>query len=232
MTKANPISHFDIPTGPKEPADIDRLPSDVLGSPFHGYEGHSGNESTPGSLPVVFTPSYLWMQESASAMKTFELLISTEMTSLLGYPPQLDQKNEGFLVHAKIGDTDDRRDADKESLKQEVHGLLEEAGTKDWDGEGALALDPKTVMIARKLIDHFPSYVVRPDVAATPHGEVDFDWIVSQDVMLTVSVCPSGEIAFAGLFYDARLNGRESWMGALPQFVGCCFERLRESQSQ
>ena len=232
MTKANPISHFDIPTGPKEPADIDRFLSDVPGSPFHDYEGHSGSEGTPSSLPVVFTPSYLWMQEFASAMKIVEFRPFTGMTSLLGDLPQLDQENEGSLVHARIGDTDDRRDADRESLKQEVHGLLEEAGTEDWDGEGALALDPETVTIARKLIDHFPTHVVRPDVAATPHGEVDFDWVISQDVMLTVSVCPSGEIAFAGLFHDARLNGREPWTDALPQFVDCCFERLRESQSQ
>lgn len=131
-----------------------------------------------------------------------------------------------------IRDTDDPSNTDRESLKQEVYDLIEEAGIGNWDGEGALALAPETVAVARKLIGHFPGYVARPDVAATPHGEVDFDWIVSQDVMLTVSVCTSGEIAFAGLFHDARLNGREPWTGTLPQFVGCCFERLCESQSQ
>ena len=122
--------------------------------------------------------------------------------------------------------------ADRESIKQEVYGLIEEAGAENWDGEGALALDVRTVEIAQKLVDEFPGYVIRPDVAATPHGEVDFDWIISREVMLTVSVCPSGEIAFAGLFQDTRLNGREPWMGSLPQYVGCCFERLRESQNQ
>ena len=165
-------------------------------------------------------------------MKTPELLRFTRTTILLGAHPRLDQENQGSLVHATIGNTDAHPDADRESLKQEVHGLLKEAGTEDWDGEGALALDPETVAVAQKLIDHFPSYVVRPDIAATPHGEVDFDWTISRDVMLTVSACPSGEIAFAGLFHDARLNGREPWTGALPQFVGCCFERLRESRSQ
>ena len=235
MTKTNPISHFDIPTGPMEPADIDRVLSGVLRSPFHGHERHSGSEGRPSALTVVYIPSFLrMMRESASAMKTFtfEFPIFMGMTSLLEALPQLDQENEGSLVHAAIRDTDEHPDTDRESLKQEVHGLLEEAGTEDWDGEGALALDPETVVVAQKLIDHFPSHVVRPDVAATPHGEVDFDWIVSQNVMLTVSVCPSGEIAFAGLFHDARLNGREPWTGALPQFVGCCFERLRESQSR
>ena len=122
--------------------------------------------------------------------------------------------------------------ADRESIKQEVYDLIGEAGAENWDGEGALALDIKTVEIAQKLVDKFPDHVIRPDVAATPHGEVDFDWITSQEVMLTVSVCPSGEIAFAGLFQDTRLNGREPWMGSLPKFVGCCFERLREAQNQ
>lgn len=123
-------------------------------------------------------------------------------------------------------------DADRESLGQEVYALLKQAGAENWDGEGALALAPETVDIARKLIDEFPGYVARPDVAATPHGEVDFDWVFAQDMMLTVSIGPSGEVAFSGLFRGARLNGREPWTGKLPQFVHCCFERLRSAQTE
>ena len=117
------------------------------------------------------------------------------------------------------------------SLKREVHGLLEDAGTKDWDGEGALALALETVDIAQKLIDEFPTHVGRPDVNATPHGEVDFDWVIDRNMMLTVSVGPSKEIAFTGLFHGTRLNGCEPWKGKLPQFVNCCFERLCEAQN-
>ena len=122
-------------------------------------------------------------------------------------------------------------DTKRASLKREVHDLLEDAGTEDWDGEGALALAPETVDIAQKLIDEFPAQVGRPDVNATPHGEVDFDWVIDQDVMLTVSVGPSKEIAFAGLFHGARLNGCELWEGTLPQVVNYCFKRLREAQN-
>ena len=109
--------------------------------------------------------------------------------------------------------------------------MVREQATEDWDGEGALALALETVDIAQKLIDEFPPHVSRPDVNATPHGEVDFDWIINRDVMLTVSVGPSKEIAFAGLFHGARLNGCEPWEGTLPQSVNCCFERLREAQN-
>lgn len=118
---------------------------------------------------------------------------------------------------------------ERESLKQAIYDLLKDAGTPDWDGGGALAITAETVVIAQKLVDRFPSYVASPDVSATPHGEVDFDWVPSKDVMLTVSIGPSKEVAFAGLFHGTRLNGSEPWNGILPQFVECCFERLYSS---
>ena len=129
------------------------------------------------------------------------------------------------------GTTGEYPDEERISLKREIHSLLKDAGTKDWDGKGALALAPETVDIAQKLIDKFPLHISRPDVAATPHGEVDFDWVIARNVMLTISVGPSKEIAFAGLFHSARLNGCEPWEGTLPQFVNYCFERLREAQN-
>ncbi len=122
-------------------------------------------------------------------------------------------------------------DMERTALKGAVHSLLEDAGTEDWDGEGAMALAPETVDIAQKLIDEFPPHIGRPDIVATPHGEVDFDWIIDRNVMLTVSVGPSKEIAFAGLFHGARLSGCEPREGMLPQFVNYCFERLREAQN-
>ena len=121
---------------------------------------------------------------------------------------------------------------EREPLKQDVHALLDCAGIDNWDGEGAVALDRETVGIAQALVDRLPSYVSRPDVAATPHGEVDFDWVVDRDAMLTVSATPSKDIVFAGLFNGARLNGREPWDGSLPHFVRCCFERLHAVSSK
>ena len=120
-------------------------------------------------------------------------------------------------------------DAERESLKTEVYNLLKEAGSEDWDGEDALPLMPETVAIAQKLIDEFPCYISRPDVAATPHGEVDFDWVTDRDVMLTVSVCPSKAIAFAGLFNGTQVRGSEEWKGTLPRFVKNCFEQLLDA---
>ena len=127
--------------------------------------------------------------------------------------------------------TDEHSNLIRESIKRKVHELLEYAGADDWDGDGALALAANTVEIAQKLVDSFPIEIGAPDIAATPHGEVDFDWIIDQDIMLTVSVGPSNEVTFAGLFRGARLDGSEPWKGTVPHFVHCCFERLREAQN-
>lgn len=122
-----------------------------------------------------------------------------------------------------------RLPTDRALLKQRIYSLLEDAGHENWDGEGALALDRGTVGFAQRLADQLPAYVPVPDIAATPHGEVDFDWVLDNDLMLTVSVGPSGEIAFAGYFRGAKLNGEEPWTGILPGFVKCCLERLRDA---
>ena len=117
---------------------------------------------------------------------------------------------------------------ERESLKQEVNRLLESAGEENWDGEGALAITRSLVEIAHEVIEQLPVYAGKPDVEATPHGEIDFDWVVDQNTMLTVSVAAPKVIAFAGTFPEARLKGEAEWTGELPHFVECCLKQIGE----
>ena len=114
-------------------------------------------------------------------------------------------------------------------LQQEVHDLLTKHSVENWDGEGALPLSPKTVAIAQELASLFPDGLEKPEVSASPQGDVDFDWATSENEFLTVGVCPPDEIVFAALFKEARLSGSEPWQGKLPRFVQSCFERISES---
>ena len=117
----------------------------------------------------------------------------------------------------------------REELQRKVERLLESAGTDNWDGEGALPLSTDTVTIAKALIGKLPdlaTYPSEPEVSATPHGEVDIDWSVDDGSMVTVSVCPDGNIAFSGLFPIAQVSGRAEWTGELPRLVSCCLETL------
>ena len=115
----------------------------------------------------------------------------------------------------------------QDQLRQEVDELLETAGVENWDGEGALAVKQETAEIAKQLISYFPDDIEEPDVEATPRGEVDFDWILSKEAMLTVSVGPSGDITFVGSFRSVDFNGTEPWANKLPCFIHCGFEQLR-----
>ena len=110
--------------------------------------------------------------------------------------------------------------------------MLDKASEEGWDGEGADALKNDTVKTALELADTFPGDIEDSDVDVTPpspHGEIDFDWVVDRDTMLTVNVLSSKEIGFSGFFHDAKVSGSEPWDGSLPQLVNCCFERLKSS---
>ena len=121
---------------------------------------------------------------------------------------------------------------EKLSVKLSVTELSKTAGQENWDGEDALAVAPPTVETAKKLVDLFPKSVPPPDVSPTPHGEIDFDWILSQEIMLTVSVGHSGKIAFAGIFTDLELHGERSLTEEnLPAPIRFCFDMLRESSA-
>ena len=134
--------------------------------------------------------------------------------------------SSGTSINLYVDSTPDLH-PEREALKDEVQSLLDHAGTDNWDGEGAAALSPKIVAIAVELAGTFPAGIDRPMISATPHGEIDFDWSLCRDIMLTVSVGPCGDIAFAGLFNETELNGKELWEGELPHFVMCCFKRLK-----
>lgn len=115
----------------------------------------------------------------------------------------------------------------KDSYKRRIAELLNQAGEEDWDGEGAAALSNDTITKACALVDLFPSYASGAEISASPHGEIDFDWHLDNGAMLTISVGPEGDIAFAWLYGESVLNGKEPWTGQLPQFVLCSFERLK-----
>ena len=113
-----------------------------------------------------------------------------------------------------------------EEMKGQIHQLLEMAGYDDWDGEGAQAVTKETLKVAEDIANVLPHGVETPEISATPQGEVDFDWIVSSSVMMTVSACPSKEVAFAAIFENARVRDRQAWNGHLTSLLTTCFEML------
>ena len=139
------------------------------------------------------------------------------------------RNDPGYYVDAGyyIGSVEPLEPTHSAEIVTEIAALIERCGGRDWDGAGARPVHLDTIRVAQKFADRLPR-IDPPDVSATPHGEIDFDWCVARDQMLTVSVGPppDHEIAFAGLFGETRIRGREPWAGKVPHFVQCCFEMV------
>ena len=110
--------------------------------------------------------------------------------------------------------------------------LLHYATELDWDGEGADPIDEETINIAHDFADRFLRRFQRPDVSASPHGAVEFDWTMDASAMFTISVGPPPEhqVVFAGLFGDEQLSGKcqfDTW--SLPDELVRCFSRLKDA---
>ena len=111
-------------------------------------------------------------------------------------------------------------------LKERIRKLLRTAGLDNWDGEGALAVSEAAVNVALVLADKLPDDIDDPDVSATPHGEVDFDWMEGRCAMLTISIDSDGTLAWAALFDEYRSRGTARWTGELACPVECCLRHL------
>ena len=125
----------------------------------------------------------------------------------------------------------------RKSLRRMLDEIPESAGADDWDGEGARAVAPRTVEIAKSVLAELPAYVLAPefdpDVWATPRGEVDFDWAAPCDAMFTISVGPTDRIVFVCTLGDGeRVSGSSPWNGDLPAYIGDGFRRLRNCRDK
>ena len=115
---------------------------------------------------------------------------------------------------------------ERPNLKMRIRELQRTAGSDNWDGEGSLAISAAAVKVALQLADKLPAGIDDPDVAATPHGEVDFDWMAGRSAMLTISIDSDGTLAWAALFDECRSRGTARWTGELACPVDCCLQHI------
>ena len=121
---------------------------------------------------------------------------------------------------------DSAAEPERTDLKVQIKNLLTIAGSDNWDGEKAQAVSEAAVRVALELVDNLPAGIEDPDVAATSHGEVDFDWMAGRGAMLTISIGSDGTLAWAALFDEYRSRGTARWTGKLVCPVDCCLQHF------
>jgi hypothetical protein len=95
--------------------------------------------------------------------------------------------------------------------------LLRIAAKPNWDGYGALPLDPRSAEQALRFIQALPTTVPTPDVSADPDGEVDLLWQLEPTRTISVSVGPNGKLTYAALMGTAQAYGTEWLSNEIPQ---------------
>jgi hypothetical protein len=83
-------------------------------------------------------------------------------------------------------------------------GIRNDCGRVNWDGDGALPVNGRTIDIVAKLTECLfgllPRGTPAPDLIPEPDGEICISWSMDADRMFSVSVGAHGKINFAGQF--------------------------------
>lgn len=106
----------------------------------------------------------------------------------------------------------------KEDAISQLDELMIECAQTGWDGDDALPLDHKAAAIAEQFIRALPNDLQMPEFAPEPDGCISLDWIQSRQRLLSLSVSPTGRLAYAWL------NGTDKGHGVV-RFDGEHFPR-------
>ncbi len=145
-------------------------------------------------------PSRLGIGITSYGQPSHDVWSSPRQSVICVYPSVPIQGSRNEMVVTEEKGEDQLPFSERYTIKKSIRELLKDAGTENWDGENAFPIFPESVEIAESMVDLFPSADFLPEVSATPNGEIDFDWTISRDIMLTLSVCPKGKIAYSGIF--------------------------------
>jgi hypothetical protein len=98
----------------------------------------------------------------------------------------------------------------------------------DWDGYGAAPVDASAVRHAAQLLREVLLVASEiPQVTIDPDGEVALEWRSSRHRVFSVSVGPSGELTYAGLFDGSKVHGVETRMvDGLPREIRAGIQRV------
>ena len=120
-----------------------------------------------------------------------------------------------FLAHPK--DNNDRA--------CQIHGDV------DRGGDNADTRHRAATVAAATALNDLPLGIPKPDVCATPKGEIDLTWFVAGGTV-SLSMAPDGnDIVLTAVLDDGReYSGCEPWKGRIPETMrGCLRDLLRNS---
>jgi len=113
-------------------------------------------------------------------------------------------KEAGWVTRdtKKVGDALDRSQSlfgKKSEAISELYLVADECSEENWDGHGALPLEPWAVRTAERFIRVLPEDLPMPEVNPEPDGSVGIDWAVGPRRIFSVSFGANLRLAYAWL---------------------------------
>ena len=77
--------------------------------------------------------------------------------------------------------------------------MTAECAEPDWDGHGAVAIDPIAILLTGRFVRALPEGVPLPEFTPEPDGSISLDWIRSRNRLFSLSIGRSNRLAYAWL---------------------------------
>ncbi|MEI7732811.1 MAG: hypothetical protein WCO56_24780 [Verrucomicrobiota bacterium] len=88
---------------------------------------------------------------------------------------------------------------EKSDAISRLNCVARDCSTQDWDGNGANAINPLSIMIAEQFVRMLPDGMPLPDFSPDPDGSISLDWIQSRNRLFSLSIGNSSRLAYAWL---------------------------------
>jgi hypothetical protein len=110
-------------------------------------------------------------------------------------------------------------------LFDDLRQILEEASHENWDGFDAVAITEETIQNAAQFIMAFPPSLCRPELGASPRGDISFDWARSSNRVVSAAISHDGKISYAWVNGSEHGHGGYVFAGF---FDPAMYQRIQE----
>jgi hypothetical protein len=114
----------------------------------------------------------------------------------------------------------------KQSAHDELGIVWNECKKPNWDGCGALAIQPATFCNAYLFIEVLPLGCPLPSVGVEADGHLTLEWYRHSRWTLSISVSPEGILYFAALFGASDVRGSEPFLGVISKSLLDLIQRV------
>jgi hypothetical protein len=88
---------------------------------------------------------------------------------------------------------------EKSSAISQLWAMASDCVEENWDGNGALAIEPLAIIQAEQFLRVLPNDIPVPEFSVEPDGAVSLDWIRSKDSIFSLSIGTNNRLAYAWL---------------------------------